>query len=326
MRLGVLIVAAAAAALTAGASAQDKSQKIIKTGGSKGAYHTQFCPPLEPKLRAAQFSGYRCTACQPGEPCGSPANIDFVMKNPASIAPVQLDVYARAASKDPKIGERTTIVKQVACESVIMITKNPAIQNYGDVLGLARRLPFVVADGGSTATFDYMKEVDPEGIGRARNVEKVADGAAVVQTLANNPDAVGMFVQFADGSNANIKAIAENKLHALEVSSRELARAKVGDVKVYDVRPVHVGGKDVKTLCTPVAFITGKPEAFTSRDEADDQRDLIAVISKMNDADLLPKEGTLASLLRNMKSLSSSALDELNDLVDKAKQAAEKRS
>jgi hypothetical protein len=46
----------------------------------------------------------------------------------------------------------------------------------------------------------------------------------------------------------------------------------------------------------------------------------------VNDADLLPKEGTLASLLRNMKSLSSSALDELNDLVDKAKQAAEKRS
>lgn len=313
--------------LVVAANAQDKkSAKVIKTGGEKGAYHTQFAPPLMPKLRQAQFSGYALAACEPNKPCGSPANIEFVAENPASVGFAQLDVFSKMVAEKPELGQRLTIAKQFACESIVMFTKNPSIENYGDVLGLARRLPFVIAGGGAQVTWENMRRLDPDGIGRARNVEFAADGAAVVRAISGNEDAVGMIVQFADPSSPNMKAIADAKLRGIGVSSRELARARVGDTKVYEVRQVDIGTtKNVPATCTPVALITGRPDVFSNKDDADDQRDLLALLQKTPESDLLPKEGALASFLKTLRSMSADTIEAINEKIEQAKKNREKQ-
>ena len=59
------------------------------------------------------------------------------------------------------------------------MTKNPDLDNYGHVLGLARRIPFVLpAQGsGSAASFAFLQANDPEGLGRVPETSKsyVAD-------------------------------------------------------------------------------------------------------------------------------------------------------
>jgi hypothetical protein len=328
MRLGILIASAlTAAALTTAVQSATKS-KAIYTGGAKGAYNATFCPPLVPALGSAQFPGYKCTACVQGEPCGSVANIERCMAEPTAICFSQLDVYARTVAEKPEVGEKTTIVKQLACEGIWMVTKNPRMKNFGDVLGLARRLPFVIAEGGSTSTFEYMQSIDPDGLGRARNVDHAKDATAVINAVAGSSDSVGMFVQFADPENANIKLMAEKQLTVIPVVSRELVRAKAGGHDVYQVQEFslvagYFAGKTATTACTPIVIITGSPKVFTDKNDVDDQNDLIKVISQMSDEDLLPKEGRIASIIKKTKRISGKALDELNGAVEAAKKRME---
>lgn len=111
-----------------------KTGKCIGTGGAKGAYFNTFCPPLPGVLKDAQYPGYKCVNSD-----GTLHNIKLVMDNPANVGLVQMDVYARAIDKDPAVGAKTTVIRELACEGVWFITKNARLKTYADVLLLARR-------------------------------------------------------------------------------------------------------------------------------------------------------------------------------------------
>lgn len=74
---GLLTISAigAAAVIATGVSAQ--SNKAIMTGGAKGAYHMQFCPPLPKALEKAFFAGYQCIASG-----GTGDNIKGMLESP----------------------------------------------------------------------------------------------------------------------------------------------------------------------------------------------------------------------------------------------------
>lgn len=328
-----LILATFGAALMLSvAHAQPVLRTTIKTGGSGGAYHGAFCPPLEPVLKGAQFPAYRCTACAQGQPCGSIANIDYLLENPGAIAFSQLDVYAKLAQEKPEIAEKTQVLKQLACEGIWLITKNPVIKDYGDVLGLARRLPFKVASGGSKATFDFLRANDPEGLGRARdqNVDASMGADKVIETVSSNDNDVGMFVQFADPNNANIKLMMEKEgLRVLPVLSRQIARIRVGDQPVYQVQTFELAGgwgsKEVQTTCTPVVIVGSKPAVFKDRADTDDQKDLIEQLNKMGEDALMPKQGSFAALMKKMRKMSDSAMQAAYDKIETSKTRSEKQ-
>jgi hypothetical protein len=77
------------------------------------------------------------------------------------------------------------------------------------------------------------------------------------------------------------------------------------------------------TACTPVAVITGNPENAKDRDAKDDQKDMIKTIREVDSKALLPKDSRIASLLKSVKKVGSSALNEMYAAADKAKKAAE---
>lgn len=319
----LLMMSAAVLICTTAANAQ----KSIYTGGPKGAYYNTFCPPLVPALNGSMFMGYACQTSG-----GTLDNIKQVVAKPSNIGFVQLDVMALQAKENPDLLKQVSIIRQdIACEGLWMVTKNDKLNNYGDVLGYARRIPFVVADGGSAASFAFMQSIDPDGLGRARNIKNVTDATAVINTVsASSDNSVGFFVQFADPDNGNIRLMQEKGLKIIPVVSREIANTKVGDQEVYSIQSFNLkaagffaSGDDKVTACTPVAIITGNPEGQKDINARDDQKDMIKAVRDVPSTALLPKDDRIASLIKATKKFGGAALNEMLAAADKAKKAAE---
>lgn len=327
---GVFLLIAASAALTLAVAAPAVAQKAIYTGGSAGAYNQTFCPPLPKALGENLFQGYTCTPSG-----GTVDNLSKVALQPTNVGFAQLDVLAREFAEKPELAKKLSIVRQdIACEGLWMVTKNPSFKNYGDILGRARRINFVLPPevSGSTASFKYLQSIDPEGLGRATNLRYVPDATAVINHVAGTDlAAVGFFVQWADPRNGNIKLINEKGLSIIPVVSMDIIRAKVGGNELYQVQEFSLteggyitSGVKATTACTPVALVTGNPGALTNRNAVDDQKDLIKTLAEIPSAKLLPAEGYLAAILRNAKRVSGKALTDLAEGVEQARKAVER--
>jgi len=317
------------------ALAQEAGSKSINTGGEKGAYHTLFCPPLPVALSNAYFQGYKC-----GASMGTLENIDRVLRNPTNVGFVQLDIYANEAVKRAEEFKKLTVIRSdIACEGLWMVTKNPDLTNYGHILALSRRIPFILPGqaSGSAASFAFLQANDPEGLGRVPEANKryVADATAVLnETASSVSGAVGFFVQFADPGNANIKLMVEKDLKVIPVVSREILRIKLGGQGIYQLQTfnlksggVFVRATEATTVCTPVAIISGTPGAFgNDRDKIDDQKDLIQKVREVPAEKLLPQESRIAAVIKYAKKLTEQAVDEMVALVENTRQIIENRS
>lgn len=328
----VFAISAAAGALAQGVA---PGPKAINTGGASGAYHGTFCPPLPPVLANAYFQGYTCTPS-----AGTVENIQRVLAQPTNIGFAQLDVFAREAAARPAEFERLSVIRtDIACEGLWMITKNPDL-DFGRVLGLARRIQFVLPAqaSGSTASFNYLRSIDPEGLGRVpdSNITHVRDATEVINRIAASTSGeVGFFVQFADPRNANIRLMVENNLRIIPVISREILRARVGDQVVYNAQTFQlaggnlfgIGGRAVNatTACTPVALFTGSPSAFSDRNGQDDAREMIQRLQQVNRAAMMPQDNAIQTILRNATRLSQTAVDQAVAGVEAARRAVENR-
>jgi hypothetical protein len=331
-----LLASVFALAAVTGAQAQTQpGAKAINTGGAAGAYHSTFCPPIPPVLSNAYFQGYTCTTS-----AGTVQNIDRVLAQPTNLGFVQFDVFAREAARRPADFERLAVIRtDIACETLFMITRNPDL-DFGRVLGLSRRIQFVLpaAASGSTATFNYLRSIDAEGLGRVpdTNITHVADATAVINRIASSTQGeVGFFVQFADYRNANIRLMAESGVRVIPVISREILRARVGDNPVYQAQTAQLtqggmfglGGRaqTVTSACTQVGLITGSPAAYSDRNGQDDAREMVERIRQVPREALLPQDNAVAAILRGATRLSQAALDQAVAGVEAAKRAVENR-
>lgn len=331
-----LLASALSLGVAFGAYAQvQPGPRSINTGGTAGAYHSTFCPPLPGVLANAYFQGYSCTPS-----AGTIDNIQRVLTNPTAIGFAQLDVFAREAARRPAEFERLQVVRSdIGCEGLWLVTKNPDL-DFGRILGLSRRIQFVLpaAASGSTASFNYLRSIDPEGLGRVpdANVTHVTDATAVINRIADSTNGeVGFFVQFADPRNANIRLMVERGVRVVPVISREILRARVADQAVYQAqtftltegRMFGLGGRAVTatTSCTPVALFTGAPAAFADRNGQDDAREMIQRLSQVPRDAMMPQDNAIQSILRSATRLSQAAVDQAVAGVDAAKRAVENR-
>ena len=263
MRRSTTSSLAITAFLTIGAAsaAHDQQAKAIYTASQFGAYHSSFCPPILVILESAGFHGYSCTPSG-----GTLDNIAKVLADPRSLGFVQLDVLARWALDNTEAAKKLVVIRTLACEGLWMVTRNNdmAVVKFGQIVGSARRLQFAVADGGSRASFEFLQKVDPNGLGRARNIQVVENATAAIDRVASGGADVGFFVQYAEPSNPNIKLLQKRKLRTVPVVNHELIAAKVADMPVYKVQTFSLnawgsmgGDGQHTTACTPAVIITG---------------------------------------------------------------------
>ncbi len=327
--LSMTMVAAAAQAQV------QPGPRAINTGGTAGAYHGTFCPPIPAALSNAYFQGYTCTPS-----AGTMENIQRVLSQPTNIGFAQLDVFAREAARRPSEFERLQVIRtDISCEGLFMITRNPDL-DFGRVLGLSRRIQFVLPAeaSGSTASFNYLRSIDADGLGRVpdRNITHVATATDVINRVATSTNGeVGFFVQFADPRNQNIRLMVESGVRVIPVISRELLRARVGDQSVYQAQTftlstgnlfgIGARAQTVTTACTPVALFTGSPNAFADRNAQDDARDMIQQLQGMSAASLMPRDTAIQAILRSATRLSQQAVEQAVLQVETARRAVENR-
>jgi hypothetical protein len=273
-------------------------EKSIWTSGEKGYYHTQLCPPLPPALASIRLPGYQCVPTR-----GTLDNIERVGAHPTSIGLAQLDVYA---DEEPRRAEEfktlQVIRSDTVCEGLFLITKKSDV-SLDRVREFARRVNVILPPkgSGSAASFRILQKYDPKGLGGVRevNIRYEADATAVINEVASSTDdAVGFIVQFAEPGNENIRLIMEKGLTVIPVVSPDILNVRPpGGQPVYKSETFTlksgifgVFATRVTTACTPVAMITGDPEALNDEVDRGNQMDLIRKLRQLPATTLVPQK------------------------------------
>lgn len=297
----------------------------INTGGRTGAYFGRFCPELKTALKKSAFD-YECALSK-----GSRENLQRVVSDPTQIGYSQFDVFA--LEKTILGGENlfTTIRADLGNECLFMVTKNRQITNFGEVAALAASLRFILPPekSGSAATFEFLQQIDPNGLGLATSVSHAAStDEAIEQALASN-DAVTLFVQFPDPENARFKLIDKLEGHAIPVIDRNILRQQIGGEKVYYAEETEISNPKwlkssdrVITACTPMVLFTGNSSRVEDSTARRDLDDLVKTVRALKADDLRPKEGFFKRMWRKTKRLSAKSVEGIVDLSEKAREKA----
>jgi hypothetical protein len=297
----------------------------INTGGETGAYHATFCPQVESLLKKSKFD-YRCT---PSE--GSRENIQRVIGDPSQLGLAQFDVFAHESQLLGGEELFAVVRSDIARECLFMVSRNPAFTSYGEVAALATQLRFVLPPekSGSTGTFEYLQQADPEGLGLARDVTyaKTADEAIDLALAAD--DAVTLFVQFPDPKNARFKSVLERGGNIIPVIDRRILRQEVDGQKIYFAEETEVEfPKFLKTVdklvtaCTPMILFTGLASRIDGDDARSDHEDLIRTLQTAKLEQLQPKEGFFSKLWRRSKEMSAKSIEKVVEASETAREKA----
>jgi hypothetical protein len=242
---------------------------------------------------------------------------------------VQLDVYASEQARRSEEFKKLKVIRSdIACEGLWMVTMNPDLTTYEQFQPIAKRIPIILPKrgSGSAATFAILQEHDPKGLGEVRevNIRYMPDATAVINETASRTDgAVGFIVQFAEPENANIRLIAEKGLNVISMASRDILKiTQPGGQQVYQQKEFTLksGGlfdifgffaKRAMTACTPVAMITGAPEAIIGEEgKRDDQRALIQRIAELPPEVLVPQKSRMVEIIVYCRALVVQLIDE----------------
>ena len=343
-----VVLALAAAAALGGASLPSRANQI-NTGGEGGAYHSSFCPALSAQLKLAQFD-YRCIPS-----AGTRENMERVLANPRQLGYGQLDVFA-LESRQLKAEAALAIVRQDDVrECVFAVTRNKDITNFGELAANAGRLRFIEppATSGSFGTFQFLRSIDADGLGKARSVTNAASADDAVREALAADDTVSLFVQFADPDSARFELVRQLGGHVVPVIDRTILRQEIAGKKIYFAQETQVenaqwvkSGRKIVTACTPLVVFTGAPERVQGEQARKDHADLIRTVADLKSGALLPEETLFQRLLKRTKELSATgtekvlvateqarekakpytdkALDTAKEASDQAKQAAER--
>ncbi len=311
--------------LTAAAGAGNAAAQAIHTGGETGAYHSTFCPMIEKALGKAQFA-YKCTTSD-----GSRDNIQKVISAPGDIGFSQLDVFALERGKLGTSELLQPLRTDLGRECLFMVTKNKDIKTYGEVQALAGHLRFILPQqkSGAAATFEFLKSIDPQGLGLATTVINAADTDDAIRMALSAEDSVTLFVQFPDPKNARFKAIEAMGGHFVPVIDRTILRQDIDGEKIYYADETEVAQPKwtkttpkVVTACTPMVLFTGLSSLVEDGTKRQDHQDLVRTLKSLPIEELQPKQGFFSRLWKKTKELSGQSVEKMVEVSEQAKEAA----
>ena len=307
-----------ALALPAGASQ-------INTGASTGAYATSFCPVLSQQLKLAQFD-YRCTSS-----AGTRENMERVLANPRQLGYGQLDVFA-LESRQMNASSALTLVRQDDVrECLFAVTRNKDIANWGELAANAERLRFILPplNSGSVGTFQFLRSIDADGLGRAKNVTHAASAEEAIREALSADDTVSLFVDFADPEAEPFGLVGKLGGHIVPVIDRTVLRQEVAGKKIYFAQETQVeeaqwtkSGKKVVTACTPLVVFTGAPDRVQGEQARKDHEDLIRTVAALKSGALLPEESLFQRLVKRTKELSATSTEKMLEATEQAREKA----
>lgn len=297
----------------------------INTGGESGAYHGSFCPALAGQLKLAQFD-YRCVPS-----AGTRENMDRVVADARQLGYGQLDVFA-LESRQMKAEEALTIVRQDDVrECVFAVTRNKQVSNWAELSVNAGSLRFVLppATSGSAGTFQFLRSIDAEGLGRANSITHAASTEDALSQALSAADTATLFVEFPDPESKRFELVRKLGGHFVPVIDRNILRQEIGGTKIYFPQETETesagwvqSARKLVTACTPLVVFTGRSDRVQSETARKDHADLIRTVTAMKRELLLPEESFLERALKRTKELSAVSTERALELTDQAREKA----
>jgi hypothetical protein len=199
-----------------------------------------------------------------------------VLGNPTDLGYAQLDVFALKSDGFGGSDVFTRVRVDDARECVFAVTKAPDLTNYGEVAVFAEQLKFFLppAQSGSTGTFRFLQELDPEGLGRAQEIKLTGSADEAIRKALETRGGIAFFVQFPDAQNPRFKMIQDLGGHVVPVIDRAILAQEVDGQRIYHAQETQVtntrwlrASPKVVTACTPLVLFTGAPETIKDKTE-----------------------------------------------------------
>ncbi len=308
-----------------GLNAVTATSAEINTGGESGAYHTTFCPALVSQLNQLGKPSDCVTSAGTGE------NLQRVARNPVELGFGQLDVFALDAERYGGRKAFEIVRSDDVRECVFAVTRNRNYTNFGEIAVNSDRIRFILPPeaSGSAKTFEYLRQIDPEGLGRARNVINATDTDEAIRMTLADEEAVSFFVQFPDPSNERFRTIRQLNGHLVPVVDSVILRQQVDGRTVYYAKETPISqlkwlnlGRRVVTVCTPLILFTGASDRITSTERRTEHRQLVLNIRAMRREELVPRESPVARILERTRQLSDRARFHFQELSLTARERA----
>ena len=322
MRSVTLPMAFAAAGL---ALAMPAAASQINTGGAGGAYHSNFCPVLAQQLKLAQFD-YQCATS-----AGTRENMERVLANPRHLGYGQLDVFVLEGRKLKAEAAFNIVRQDDVRECVFAVTRNKDISNFGELAANAGRLRFILppAASGSAATFEFLRSIDADGLGRAKTVSNANSADEAIREALSADDTVSLFVEFPDPDGERFALVGKLGGHIVPVIDRTILRQEAAGKKIYFAQETQVenaewtkSGRKVVTACTPLVVFTGSPDRVQGEQARKDHEDMIRTVAALKSGSLLPEESLFQRMLRRTKEISATSTEKLLEATDQAREKA----
>ncbi|MBX9588425.1 MAG: hypothetical protein K2X43_03915 [Hyphomonadaceae bacterium] len=297
----------------------------INTGGEAGAYHASFCPALAGQLKLAQFD-YRCVPS-----AGTRENIDRITANPRQLGFGQLDVFALESRLLKAEGSLTLVRQDDVRECVFAVTRNKQISNWGELSVNAGSLRYILppATSGSAGTFQFLRTIDAEGLGRSKAVTHAPSTEDAIRQALSAEDTASLFVEFPDPESKHFELVRKLGGHLVPVIDRTILRQEIGGTKIYYPQETEIesagwiqSARKLATACTPLVVFTGAADRVHDETARKDHADLIRTVAAMKRDSLLPQESFLDRALKRTKELSAISTERALELTDQAREKA----
>jgi hypothetical protein len=297
----------------------------INTAAAEGAYQKHFCPVLAHELKLAQFD----FACAPST--GTRETIERVRADARQLGYAQLDAFALLVKELSAEAAFTIVRHDDVRQCLYAVTRNPELTNWGDVSGNAARLRFILpaAESGSANTFNFLRAIDPGGIGKASEPRHAQSVESAIREALSAENTVSVFVQFPDPESEHFGLIQELGGHVVPVIDRAILRQEALGKKIYFAQETQVesphwikSSRKIVTACTPMLLFTGSAERVPAGKARKDHEDLIRTIVALNGAALLPEEGLFSKLLKRTKELTATSTEKILEATEQARAKA----
>ncbi len=322
MRIPAWILCAAAAAISAPATAQDF---VINTGGETGAYHGQFCPALRDRIKKAGFEATCRTSA------GSTENMQRVAEDPAQLGYGQLDVLALKARDFGGSSTFRRLRMDDVRECIFAVTRDKGLDSYGELAVRADELRVILPpeQSGSAATFRFLQQIDPYGIGRTGNVIHAANTDEAIRIALNSDATVAFFVQFPDPDNPRFKLAREKGGHIVPVLDRQILDQRIDGIPVYFAQETQVenaswlySGAKVVTACTPLIVFTGTAKSAAQQANRENHERMSQALEGLRGDQLMPKASLFSRVLRRTRELTATGAEKFVEISEQAREKA----
>ncbi len=296
----------------------------LLTGEASSAYSEKFCPAIAEQAKTDNID----ITCQNSG--GSLDNLARVEADPAKFGLAQYDLFALRHNNAANKKTFTAVHDDIGRECLFMVTKNPLIKNFGDIAASAPYLNFILPpeNSGHTGTFNYLRTVDPEGIGKAKNITYAASTEDAITQSLTSEDNVTLFVHAADPKSKLFSLVNDNKGHFIPVISREILAEEVKGRKVYNAEETDISnpswyksGEQVVTSCTPIILFTGNSENIQDPSLKASHQKAVATLTATPAEKMRPSVGWWTKLWTSSKAISAKGVEGLLEATDKAKKA-----